>query len=65
MTRSCELFFARSRRMSAVRSEDWSFTAMISTISGCAASDAMQAAMEASSLRAGTMAVTWVQVFID
>ncbi len=57
--------FASSRRISEVRSEDWSFIAMISAISGCAASDAMQAAMDASSLRAGTMAVTRVEVFID
>jgi hypothetical protein len=37
---------------------------MISTISGCAASDVMQAAMDTSSLRAGTMAATRVEVFI-
>src|SRR5579863_8018247 len=60
ITRSRGICFARSARTCAVPSDDWSFTAMICVISGCATSDSMHAAITASSLRAGTMAVTVV-----
>src|ERR1700674_5940219 len=45
------------RTISPVLSADWSFTTRIWLISGWQASDAMHAAMDASSLRAGTMAL--------
>src|SRR5271157_294630 len=47
---------ASPRTISAVRSEDSSLTTRISAISGCCANDSTQAAMTASSSRAGTMA---------
>src|SRR5262249_35802425 len=50
--------FIQPRTISPVASEDWSLTTRICPISGCPASDSRQAAMTASSLRAGTMAVT-------
>jgi hypothetical protein len=48
---------ASSRKIPSVWSLDWSFTAMISEISGCAANDSMQPEITASSSRAGTIAL--------
>src|SRR5205085_12174436 len=58
ISRRFGISFMQLRTTSAVASEDWSFTTRICAISGWCANDSMQAAITASSLRAGTMAVT-------
>ena len=55
--RSFGMLAMSPRTISAVLSVDWSLTTRISAISGWRASDSIQAAMDGSSLRAGTMAL--------
>src|SRR5450631_1639529 len=70
MSRTFPCFVINSCTISAVRSVEWSFTTMISVISGCRTSDSTHAAIATSSSRAGTIAeilrgpVTWT-VLLD